>query len=153
MINLIIFLLAFIGMEAVAWFTHKYIMHGILWKLHKDHHTNENEGFLQHNDFFFLIFAIPGICLLIAGINQNLNYLFWAGMGISLYGLAYFLVHDIFIHQRFKLLRNTRNFYFMAVRRAHKVHHKHLDKTDGECFGMLWIPFKYYRKQNSEKKK
>jgi beta-carotene 3-hydroxylase len=25
------------------------------------------------------------------------------------------------------------------------MHHKHLGKQDGECFGMLWVPMKYYR--------
>jgi beta-carotene 3-hydroxylase len=25
------------------------------------------------------------------------------------------------------------------------VHHKHLGKEDGECFGMLLVPMKYYR--------
>jgi beta-carotene 3-hydroxylase len=32
-----------------------------------------------------------------------------------------------------------------AIRKAHKVHHKHLGKEDGECFGMLVVPFKYYK--------
>jgi beta-carotene 3-hydroxylase len=65
--------------------------------------------------------------------------------GITLYGFCYFLVHDIFIHQRFKWFRNTNNIYLKAIRRAHKMHHKHLGKHDGECFGMLWVPFKYFR--------
>ena len=30
-----------------------------------------------------------------------------------------------------------------AVRRAHKMHHKHLTKEDGESFGMLIVPIKY----------
>jgi beta-carotene 3-hydroxylase len=25
------------------------------------------------------------------------------------------------------------------------MHHKHLDKEDGECFGMLMVPFKYFK--------
>jgi beta-carotene 3-hydroxylase len=25
------------------------------------------------------------------------------------------------------------------------MHHKHLGKDNGECFGMLVIPFKYFR--------
>ena len=54
-------------------------------------------------------------------------------------------VHDVFIHQRFKWLRRSDRPYFKAIRKAHKVHHKHLGKEDGECFGMLWVPFKYYR--------
>ena len=59
------------------------------------------------------------------------------------YGLTYFLVHDIFIHQRFKWFRNANSRYGKAVRRAHKIHHKHLGKEDGECFGMLFFPLKY----------
>ena len=66
------------------------------------------------------------------------------GLGITIYGAAYFFVHEIFIHQRFKVLRNTNLKYFKAIRRAHKVHHKHLRKEDGECFGMLWVPLKYF---------
>lgn len=136
---------AFMAMEGVAWFTHKYLMHGMLWFLHKDHHKNEKEGFLEHNDFFFLIFALPGILALYFGKENGYDYLFWIGLGITLYGLAYFLVHDIFIHQRFKLFRKADNPYFKAIRRAHKIHHKHLDKEEGECFGMLWVPRKYLK--------
>ncbi len=147
--NMLIVFLSFIAMEGVAWFTHKYIMHGLLWMLHKDHHKKESKGFFEHNDFFFLIFALPGVAGLLAGMQMNYNFLFWIGLGITLYGFAYFFVHDIFIHQRFKLLRNTDNFYFKAIRRAHKIHHKHLGKEQGECFGMLWVPFKYFRKTNS----
>jgi len=144
-INTLIVLAAFISMEGVAWFAHKYIMHGLLWRLHKDHHKKESEGFIEHNDFFFLIFALPGIASLFFGMQNDYNFLFWIGTGITLYGMAYFLIHDIFIHQRFKIFRNTNNVYFKAIRRAHKIHHKHLGKGDGECFGMLWVPFKYFR--------
>ena len=144
-INTLIVLAAFISMEGVAWFAHKYIMHGLLWRLHKDHHKKESEGFIEHNDFFFLIFALPGIASLFFGMQNDYNFLFWIGTGITLYGMAYFLIHDIFIHQRFKIFRNTNNVYFKAIRRAHKIHHKHLGKEDGECFGMLWVPIKYFR--------
>ena len=144
-IDALIVLASFTGMEAVAWLAHKYIMHGLLWKLHKDHHKKESEGFIEHNDFFFLLFAIPGIAALLFGTLNNYNFLFWIGVGITLYGAAYFLIHDIFIHQRFKIFRNSNSVYFKALRRAHKMHHKHLGKEDGECFGMLWVPFKYFR--------
>lgn len=143
--NAFMVLAAFVSMEGIAWFTHKYIMHGLLWSLHKDHHKKESLAFFEHNDYFFLIFAVPGITALLFGIRNHFNFLFWIGLGITLYGMAYFLVHDIFIHQRFKIFRNAENTYFKAIRRAHKMHHKHLDKEDGECFGMLWVPFKYFR--------
>jgi len=144
-INALIVIAAFVGMEGVAWLAHKYIMHGWMWRLHKDHHKKESEGFIEHNDSFFLIFALPGIACLFFGMQQQYNFLFWIGVGITLYGLAYFLIHDIFIHQRFKLFRNSNSTYLKAIRRAHKMHHKHLTKEDGECFGMLWVPFKYFR--------
>jgi beta-carotene 3-hydroxylase len=134
---------AFFAMEFVAWFTHKYIMHGMFWFLHHDHHERGEEGFFERNDFFFLLFAIPGILLLIFGSNAGFDFRFWLGMGITLYGAAYFFVHDIFIHQRFKIFTRTNNFYFRAIRKAHKIHHKHLGKEDGECFGMLIVPLKY----------
>ncbi|HVX48768.1 MAG TPA: hypothetical protein VHB48_01375 [Chitinophagaceae bacterium] len=135
----------FIAMEGVAWATHKYIMHGLLWFLHRDHHNPEHKaGFFERNDFFFLIFAIPGIICLLWGLYHPSVIVLCAGIGITLYGACYFFVHDIFIHQRFKVLRNTQHWYFKAIRRAHKMHHKHLGKEDGECFGMLWVPFKYF---------
>jgi beta-carotene 3-hydroxylase len=77
------------------------------------------------------------------------EYNFWLGLpiaiGIFMYGLAYFIVHDVFIHQRFKILRNIDNKYARGLRRAHKIHHKHLGKKDGECFGMLIVPKKYFK--------
>ena len=33
-VNILAMLLAVVAMEGVAWFTHKYIMHGFLWFLH-----------------------------------------------------------------------------------------------------------------------
>lgn len=154
MINIILDILivlgAFASMEAIAWFTHKFIMHGLLWSLHSDHHKKESAGFFEHNDFFFLIFALPGIVCLLLGIRNDFNFLFYIGCGITLYGFTYFMVHDIFIHQRFKLFRNSNNRYFKAIRKAHKMHHKHLGKGDGECFGMLWIPFKYFKNLNTD---
>ena len=150
LLNILTVLAAFLAMEVVAWFTHKYIMHGLLWILHKDHHKKESKGFFEHNDFFFLIFAIPGILCLYFGKENGWNYLFWIGLGITIYGIAYFLVHDIFIHQRFPILRKADNFYFKGVRRAHKMHHKHIRKENGECFGMLWVPYRYFREQKTK---
>lgn len=150
--NILITLGAFVGMEAVAWLAHKYLMHGFLWTLHADHHKKETTDFLERNDSFFLIFATPGIICLFIGMQNDFNPLFFIGLGITLYGMAYFFIHDIFIHQRFKVLRNSDNAYFKALRRAHKMHHKHLGKEHGECFGMLWVPIKYF-KQSMDKKK
>ena len=150
--NILITLGAFVGMEAVAWLAHKYLMHGLLWTLHADHHKKDTTDFLERNDSFFLIFATPGMICLFIGLQNDFSPLFFIGLGITLYGMAYFFIHDIFIHQRFKVLRNSDNAYFKALRRAHKMHHKHLGKDHGECFGMLWVPIKYFKQSMASKK-
>jgi beta-carotene 3-hydroxylase len=135
----------FLAMEFVAWFAHKYVMHGFLWYLHKDHHQHE-PGFWEKNDAFFLIFAIPSAtCYIVGSALSGMFSLFFIGLGISLYGIAYFLVHDIFIHQRFKIFTRTSHRYLKAIRKAHKVHHKRLGPEDGECFGMLVVPPKFIK--------
>jgi beta-carotene 3-hydroxylase len=143
-IKILALISAFAGMEGVAWLTHKYVMHGILWSLHKDHHKKTSEGFFERNDFFFLFYSIPGIICIYLGYS-DLNYLFFVGIGISLYGITYFLIHDLLIHQRIEFLKRLNIRYFNALRRAHKIHHKHLNKEDGECFGLLLIPKKFYK--------
>lgn len=132
-------------MEGVAWLTHKYVMHGFLWYLHKDHHIHK-PGAFEKNDSFFLIFATPSIVLLYVGLRQEFSGLFFIGLGIFFYGMAYFIVHDIIIHQRFRLFTRSNNQYIRAIRFAHKMHHKHRRKENGESFGMLFINLKYWRK-------
>ncbi|MEO5984317.1 MAG: beta-carotene hydroxylase, partial [Ferruginibacter sp.] len=88
-------------MEALTWLTHRFIMHGFLWFLHEDHHRPQ-PGFFEKNDWFFLIFAIPSWLCLMVGLQENAYWVAAMGGGITLYGLAYFIVHEVIIHQRFK---------------------------------------------------
>ena len=132
-------------MECVTWCTHKFVMHGFLWYLHADHHQPKYAHIFERNDLFFVIFAIPSILLFYFGASAGFDYRFFIGLGIFAYGLSYFIVHDIIIHQRLKLFKNTKNKYLVALRKGHKVHHKHLGKEHGECFGMLFVPFKYFK--------
>ena len=143
--NVLIVVLSFFVMEGATWVIHKYVMHGFLWSLHRDHHDHSHAGEFERNDLFFFIFALPTIVLFYFGVQDEMNALFYIGLGIFLYGMAYFFVHDIFIHQRIKFLRNTQNAYLLAIRRAHKQHHKHTGKEEGECFGFLWVPLKYFK--------
>jgi beta-carotene 3-hydroxylase len=142
--NTVLTITTFLIMEFIAWFTHKYIMHGPLWNVHLDHHQVDKKKKLQKNDYFFLIFAIPSIMAIILG-SMNSNYLLYIGIGIALYGFAYFIVHEIIIHQRIKIFRNSKSRYIRAIKRAHKVHHKNIEKEDGESFGMLLVPLKYFK--------
>ena len=144
--NIALVLGAFVAMEGVAWFTHKYIMHGFLWSLHKDHHLKDHDNWFERNDAFFIFYAIVSITCFYLWSYEGIWYTLPIGLGIMAYGASYFLVHDIFIHQRFKIFRNANNWYARGVRRAHKIHHKHIGKEDGENFGMLIVPFKYFKK-------
>ncbi|MFH6603384.1 carotene hydroxylase [Maribacter algicola] len=145
LLYIVVTLISFLLMEVVTWLTHKFVMHGFLWVLHEDHHQPRYQGVFEKNDTFFVIGAIPSILLFYFGTFPSLNYLFFIGLGIFLYGACYFLVHDVIIHRRFKWFDNVKNPYFKALRKAHKVHHKHLGKEDGECFGMLYVPMKYFK--------
>jgi len=143
---ILIFLGTFFFMEFMAWFTHKYIMHGFLWSLHKDHHHKDHGSWWERNDLFFVFYALVSIGCFLLWEYKDVWFTLPIGLGILAYGIAYFTVHDIFIHQRFKIFRNADNWYAKGIRRAHKIHHKHLGKVDGENFGMLIVPFKYFKK-------
>jgi beta-carotene 3-hydroxylase len=127
-------------------------MHGLLWYLHKDHHQ-KTDGFFEKNDAFFFIFAIPSFLSILFGTIDKIHWLQATGFGIMAYGIAYFLVHDVIIHQRFKWFSRSDNSYVKSIRWAHKMHHKHLNKEDGESFGMLWVAKKYKAKSGKLKVK
>jgi len=138
-------LFTFCLMEGITWLTHKYVMHGFLWNLHEDHHQ-PHDNIFEKNDAFFLIFAIPSWLCIMLGLQHN-NYLAAGiGFGIAMYGFAYFIVHEVIIHQRIKWFTRSNNRYIKAIRWAHKMHHKHLYKQDGESFGMLIVAKKYWDK-------
>lgn len=142
LVNSMCFLSFFFLMEGVAWATHKYIMHGFLWNLHKDHHEPGYRMF-ELNDLFGVFFGSIAIVLIVLG-HKEFDYRFFIGLGISAYGVAYFFVHDIFVHQRIKIFTRTNNFYLKALRKAHKIHHKKMTKEGAEAFGFLFVKRKYF---------
>jgi beta-carotene 3-hydroxylase len=150
MITIPITLITFLLMEGITWATHKFVMHGFLWYLHEDHHQPHG-SFFEKNDAFFLIFAIPSWLCIMLGL-QNQNFIATGiGFGIAMYGFAYFLVHDVIIHQRFKWFTRSNNVYVRTIRWAHKMHHKKMGKEDGESFGMLYVAKKYWEKVKADK--
>jgi beta-carotene 3-hydroxylase len=139
---------AFLFMEFTAWFTHKYVMHGFMWYFHKDHHIRDGRK-VERNDLFAVIFAVPSIWLIYLGF-PGADYRLWLGIGIALYGLAYFLFHDIMVHQRLKLPLSGKNKYWKATIRAHMDHHKPNVYSN---YGFLMAPFRYYREEFGGKSK
>jgi len=130
-------------MEFMAWFTHKYVMHGFLWSLHKDHHIRDGRK-VEKNDWFAIFFSVPGILLIIFGTLPQINPMFYIGIGISLYGMAYFLFHDIYVHQRLKLFTDFSNRYLRATVKAHQEHHIPHNHRN---YGFLLAPLKYYKEE------
>jgi len=133
-------------MEAVAHIMHKYVMHGFLWSLHQSHHQKD-KNFFEKNDFYFLIFATPGILLIFTGANSNFDYKFFLGLGIAVYGFTYLFLHDIIIHQRFRWFTKSNNTYIRALRKAHKAHHANVAKDAAVSYGLLWVNKKYFKEE------
>ncbi len=150
-VYIFIALLTFFLMEGITWLTHKYVMHGFLWFLHEDHHQPHSH-ILKKNDAFFLIFAIPSWLCIMLGLKYQNYFVAAIGFGIALYGFAYFIVHEVIIHQRIKWFTRSKNKYIRVIRWAHKMHHRHLDKYEGESFGMLYIAKKYWEKVERDDK-
>ena len=142
----VVFISTFIFMEFMAWFSHKYIMHGFLWSLHKDHHNqNLKTSWWERNDLFFVFYAVVSMLFFYSQVELNFKFGFAIGFGIMAYGFTYFMVHDVFIHQRFKFLRKTNNWYAKGVRKAHIMLLANLKKGGGVSFGMLFPPIKYFK--------
>ena len=146
-VNILIVIGTFLFMEGVAWFTHKYIMHGILWSWHRSHHT-VHKHFFEMNDLFAVVFSIPSIVLLVLGYsNESLSILKFFGFGILGYGIFYSIFHDIIVHRRIKIKYKAKSSYMKRIMNAHYYHHKKHTKEGGEAFGFLYAPKKYRVKE------
>ena len=65
---------AFSVMEFMAWFTHKYIMHGFLWYLHEDHHKKDHDSWFERNDTFFLFYAVVSMLFVLSWAKLDFFY-------------------------------------------------------------------------------
>jgi beta-carotene 3-hydroxylase len=136
-------MIGFTMMELSGWFIHRFLMHGPLWKIHKTHHR-KNEGIFELNDLFSLFFGSVAIVLIIMGL-ENLDYRFWMGIGISFYGLCYFILHDVLIHRRMKWLDRPKNKFLKGIFKAHQAHHATNKKEGAVSFGLFIVPKKYFK--------
>lgn len=143
----------FLIWEFIAWFTHKYVMHGFLWCLHKSHHTAHKHK-LERNDWFAVLFSTPCIGLFYYATVVNFNpYLIAVATGIFCYGLFYFFFHDVIVHQRIKWRPEKRSRYLQRIINAHYIHHSKHTRRGCEAFGFLVAPKKYDPAQNPSSEK
>lgn len=139
----------FLLWEFIAWFTHKYVMHGFLWSWHKSHHTVPGHS-LERNDLFAVLFSIPSIFLFYYFSQVTYNaYMLSVAIGIFCYGAFYLIFHDIIVHQRLRWRPEKRSKYLQRMINAHYIHHGKHTKNDCEAFGFLYAPKKYEPKDFS----
>lgn len=135
-IIILIVLSSAIAMEFVAWAAHKYIMHGWGWAWHKSHHE-PHDDILEKNDLYGLFGGALGIGLFIIGsISESFAPIWWAGLGVTLYGVIYTLVHDGLVHGRFFHYVPKRG-YLKRLVQAHKLHHATIGREGGVSFGFV----------------
>ena len=132
------FFFFYLAMEWAAWAAHRYLMHGPLWWIHRDHHVRHG-GFFELNDAFFLIFALPSWLGIFFGLKFHVESLTGMGFGVLAYGLTYVFVHELMIHRRRGWLPVAKRGYWGRVVRAHRAHHARAGKEDGRNFGLLWV--------------
>ncbi len=137
----LIVLASVLAMEAVAWGSHKYVMHGFGWGWHRDHHE-PHSGFLEKNDRFAIVGAAISIAMFALGSplvrgSAAWESGTWIGLGVLLYGVIYTLIHDGLVHQRwFRWV--PRRGYAKRLVQAHKLHHATVGKEGGVSFGFVF---------------
>jgi beta-carotene 3-hydroxylase len=143
MYAIIYIILGFAAMEFSGWFIHKYIMHGPLWGIHKTHHQ-PSKSFFELNDLFSLLFGSIAVLLIFLGVGE-MDFRFWMGVGISLYGISYFFIHDVLVHRRIKWFDRPKSSFLKGIFKAHQAHHATNKKDDAVSFGLFVVPKKYFK--------
>nr|QKN89225.1 beta carotene hydroxylase [Lonicera hybrid cultivar] len=131
---------AAVGMEFWARWAHKALWHASLWHMHESHHK-PREGPFELNDVFAIINAVPAISLLAYGFFHKGLFpgaCFGAGLGITVFGMAYMFVHDGLVHKRFPVGPIANVPYFRKVAAAHQLHHS--EKFEGVPYGLFLGP-------------
>jgi beta-carotene 3-hydroxylase len=124
---------AAIAMEPVAALTHRFVMHRHGWAWHRSHHARP-AGAVQANDRYPALFAVATMgAMAVGSALPRWRVLLAVGSGVTVYGMAYALVHDVCIHGRLTGTPFVRGRYLRAVAAAHREHHA----SNGAPYGFL----------------
>jgi beta-carotene 3-hydroxylase len=130
--TVLVAILAFVLMEPVTCGVHRFVMHGFGARLHTSHHRVRRTRW-EANDLFPVLFAGAVMTALAFGYDTS-----WEGtvvpaaVGVTAYGVVYGVVHDLYIHRRFGVLRVTVPL-LDRLAEAHRIHHLY----GGAPYGML----------------
>jgi beta-carotene 3-hydroxylase len=129
-------LLGFTGMELFSYCVHRFLFHGALWAIHRTHHL-PRKGPFEANDLFSLSFSLLAAAGILVGASQGeRSALLGASVGVTLYGVLYFLLHDLATHRRFWPFEPPLA-WMIHLRQAHRRHHQTVSKEGQEPFGFL----------------
>ncbi len=123
MTEVLVAVVALIVMEPVTAVVHRFVMHGFGMGWHRSHHEPPRHP-LEANDLFPVVFAAATIVVLAIGVYVPgaPRILVPIGIGVTAYGAAYLLVHDVVIHRRLAFLPLPDRL-LRQWRAAHNVHH------------------------------
>lgn len=130
------------AMEPWSAFVHGRFWHGPLYGIHRTHHPEAplDGRWLEVNDVFSVVHAVPAMGALALGFSVGAGPLavlaLGLGIGLSLYGTVYALVHDGLVHGRFPVRFLMRWRFFRRIRAAHEVHHR----AGGPPYGLFLGP-------------
>ena len=140
MIPLIIVVATVAVMEGVAYAVHRWVMHGPLgWGWHQSHHDSDHEGPFEKNDLYAVVFSVLAIALFAVG-SAWWAPLWWVAVGMSVYGVIYFVVHDGLVHQRWPFRVVPKRGYLRRLYQAHRLHHAVEGRDDCVSFGFVYAP-------------
>jgi beta-carotene 3-hydroxylase len=132
-IRLLVAVSALVAMEPAVAAVHRWVMHGRGWAWHRSHHRWQGRR-IEANDLYPVVFAAATIATMAVGAAiEGLAALAWVAAGVTGYGIAYLVVHDLFIHERLGRLPGARSRYVRWVTAAHAVHHR----SGREPYGFL----------------
>ncbi len=130
-------------MEIFSYLVHRFVFHGVLWRVHRTHHK-PNQSPIEANDVFSLFFAAASMLLMVFAAKPRLDSTsFPVGLGIAVYGFVYFITHDFFTHRRF-LPFGSKNKLLLTIRAAHQRHHQSVEKPGLEPFGLFVFDYRKF---------
>lgn len=129
-----------VAMDVWAALLHGAVWHGPLFPIHRSHHAPR--GRLEANDALSFLHAPIAIALVLYGCRAApglcREVAFGVGVGMTVFGLAYVVVHDGLVHGRLPVAFLERSRYLRRVARAHRVHHR--ETAGGAPYGLFFGP-------------
>jgi beta-carotene 3-hydroxylase len=128
-------------MELWAGLLHERVWHGPLWIVHRSHHV-AREGRFERNDALSILHAPIAVALIVFGCRLPAGLLpdlaFGAGVGMTVFGGLYLLIHDGIVHERLPVGFLGKVRILRAIADAHRRHHR---RAGGPPYGLLFGPW------------